>query len=127
MAEMPTLTNPNDLSIVTGVAPAIHGVIGNYYVENHCGAIQLCNLLVWLDTPHDLSGDTATEKSYQRLPAATARTSRTASATPFCHGGPWPGSTQVACTASSLASDASAISGSSVNGAGRGPRSPVST
>lgn len=29
-AEMPSLTNPNNLSIVTGVSPAIHGIPGNY-------------------------------------------------------------------------------------------------
>ncbi|WP_226366456.1 alkaline phosphatase family protein [Pseudonocardia sp. ICBG162] len=29
-SEMPSLTNPNNLSIVTGVAPALHGVPGNY-------------------------------------------------------------------------------------------------
>lgn len=28
--EVPTLTNPNNISIVTGVSPAIHGVPGNY-------------------------------------------------------------------------------------------------
>lgn len=29
-AEMPSLTNPNNLSIVTGVPPAIHGIPGNH-------------------------------------------------------------------------------------------------
>lgn len=29
-SEMPSLTNPNNISIVTGVSPAIHGVPGNY-------------------------------------------------------------------------------------------------
>jgi phosphonoacetate hydrolase len=31
LSEMPSLTNPNNLSIVTGVAPAVHGIAGNYY------------------------------------------------------------------------------------------------
>ncbi|EER15926.1 conserved hypothetical protein [Perkinsus marinus ATCC 50983] len=30
---MPTLTNPNNMSIVTGVPPAIHGISGNYYFD----------------------------------------------------------------------------------------------
>ncbi|WP_299538832.1 alkaline phosphatase family protein [uncultured Streptomyces sp.] len=29
-SEMPSLTNPNNLSIVTGVSPALHGIPGNY-------------------------------------------------------------------------------------------------
>ncbi|MGW3952092.1 alkaline phosphatase family protein [Streptomyces sp. NPDC004752] len=31
LSEMPSFTNPNNVSIVTGVAPAHHGIIGNYY------------------------------------------------------------------------------------------------
>src|SRR5262249_34691145 len=30
LAHMPTLTNPNNTSIVTGVAPAEHGISGNH-------------------------------------------------------------------------------------------------
>src|SRR3712207_9298589 len=30
-AQMPTLTNPNNVSIVTGGAPAVHGIPGNHY------------------------------------------------------------------------------------------------
>ncbi|MFT2753603.1 alkaline phosphatase family protein [Clavibacter sp. Sh2088] len=29
-SEMPSLTNPNNISIVTGVSPALHGIPGNY-------------------------------------------------------------------------------------------------
>ena len=32
-AAMPTFTNPNNLSIVTGVSPAIHGISGNFYLD----------------------------------------------------------------------------------------------
>jgi phosphonoacetate hydrolase len=32
-AAMPTFTNPNNLSIVTGVSPALHGISGNFYLE----------------------------------------------------------------------------------------------
>jgi phosphonoacetate hydrolase len=32
-AVMPTFTNPNNVSIVTGVAPEVHGIAGNYYLD----------------------------------------------------------------------------------------------
>jgi phosphonoacetate hydrolase len=32
-AAMPTFTNPNNVSIVTGVPPACHGISGNFYLE----------------------------------------------------------------------------------------------
>jgi phosphonoacetate hydrolase len=41
-SEMPSLTNPNNLSIVTGASPAIHGVPGNY-CRLEDGTIQLLN------------------------------------------------------------------------------------
>ena len=31
-AVVPTFTNPNNLSIVTGVPPAIHGISGNFFL-----------------------------------------------------------------------------------------------
>ena len=33
LAAMPTFTNPNNMSIVTGGPPALHGVSGNYYLD----------------------------------------------------------------------------------------------
>ncbi|MFC4562451.1 alkaline phosphatase family protein [Nocardiopsis mangrovi] len=41
-SEMPSLTNPNNLSIVTGVSPALHGVPGNY-CRLEDGALELLN------------------------------------------------------------------------------------
>ncbi|MCP6379419.1 alkaline phosphatase family protein, partial [Klebsiella pneumoniae] len=32
-AVMPTFTNPNNLSIVTGAPPAVHGIAGNYFLD----------------------------------------------------------------------------------------------
>ena len=32
-AAMPTFTNPNNVSIVTGVSPARHGISGNFYLD----------------------------------------------------------------------------------------------
>jgi phosphonoacetate hydrolase len=37
LAAMPTFTNPNNVSIVTGVAPADHGVSGNFYLDRETG------------------------------------------------------------------------------------------
>jgi phosphonoacetate hydrolase len=37
-AAMPTFTNPNNVSIVTGVPPARHGIAGNYCVDRETGS-----------------------------------------------------------------------------------------
>ena len=34
---MPTFTNPNNTSIVTGAPPAVHGISGNYYLDRATG------------------------------------------------------------------------------------------
>jgi phosphonoacetate hydrolase len=39
--QMPSLTNPNNLSIVTGVSPAVHGVPGNHYRDPSGEEVQL--------------------------------------------------------------------------------------
>lgn len=36
-AVVPTFTNPNNASIVTGVPPAVHGISGNYYLDPATG------------------------------------------------------------------------------------------
>jgi len=36
-AAMPTFTNPNNVSIVTGAPPSIHGIAGNYYLDRETG------------------------------------------------------------------------------------------
>ncbi len=36
-AAMPTFTNPNNVSVVTGVPPAVHGISGNYYLDSQTG------------------------------------------------------------------------------------------
>jgi phosphonoacetate hydrolase len=41
-SEMPSLTNPNNLSIVTGTSPALHGVPGNY-CRLEDGTLELLN------------------------------------------------------------------------------------
>jgi phosphonoacetate hydrolase len=36
-AVVPTFTNPNNVSIVTGAPPAVHGISGNYYLDRESG------------------------------------------------------------------------------------------
>ena len=36
-AAVPTFTNPNNVSIVTGAPPSVHGIAGNYYIERETG------------------------------------------------------------------------------------------
>lgn len=37
LAAMPTFTNPNNMSLVTGVPPSVHGVSGNFYLDRASG------------------------------------------------------------------------------------------
>ena len=36
-AAMPTFTNPNNMSIITGAAPAVHGISGNFALDRETG------------------------------------------------------------------------------------------
>jgi phosphonoacetate hydrolase len=36
-AAMPTLTNPNNMSIIAGAPPKVHGISGNYYLDRATG------------------------------------------------------------------------------------------
>jgi phosphonoacetate hydrolase len=42
-AVVPSFTNPNNLSIVTGVPPAVHGICGNYFWDRDAGAEVMMN------------------------------------------------------------------------------------
>jgi phosphonoacetate hydrolase len=42
-AVVPTFTNPNNLSIVTGVPPSRHGISGNYFYDPDAGAEVMMN------------------------------------------------------------------------------------
>ncbi len=42
-AVVPTFTNPNNLSIVTGVPPAVHGICGNYFYDRDAGVEIMMN------------------------------------------------------------------------------------
>ncbi len=40
---MPSFTNPNNLSIVTGRPPSEHGICGNYFIDTDAGAEVMMN------------------------------------------------------------------------------------
>ena len=40
---VPSFTNPNNLSIVTGVPPAVHGICGNYFFDRELGEEVMMN------------------------------------------------------------------------------------
>jgi len=48
---MPSFTNPNNLSIVTGVPPAVHGICGNYLYDTENGVEVMMNDPKWLRAP----------------------------------------------------------------------------
>jgi phosphonoacetate hydrolase len=48
---LPSFTNPNNLSIVTGVAPAMHGISGNYFLDRASGQAVMMNDPQWLRCP----------------------------------------------------------------------------
>ncbi len=50
-AVVPTFTNPNNLSIVTGVPPAVHGICGNYFYDREAGAEVMMNDPRYLRAP----------------------------------------------------------------------------
>jgi phosphonoacetate hydrolase len=48
---VPTFTNPNNLSIVTGVPPSVHGICGNYFYDRESGAEVMMNDPKYLRAP----------------------------------------------------------------------------
>jgi phosphonoacetate hydrolase len=48
---MPAFTNPNNMSIATGVPPAVHGICGNYFLDPDSGEEVLMNDPRWLRAP----------------------------------------------------------------------------
>lgn len=67
---MPSFTNPNNVSIVTGAPPAIHGIAGNFFLDNETGEEKM----VTDDTL--LRGDTILQLMTQRgvrVAAVTAK------------------------------------------------------
>ena len=48
---VPTFTNPNNLSIVTGAPPSVHGICGNYLFDTAGGTEVMMNDPKWLRAP----------------------------------------------------------------------------
>ena len=48
---VPSFTNPNNLSIVTGAPPSVHGICGNYLYDTASGAEVMMNDPKWLRAP----------------------------------------------------------------------------
>jgi phosphonoacetate hydrolase len=48
---VPSFTNPNNLSIVTGASPAVHGICGNYLYDPESGVEVMMNDPKWLRAP----------------------------------------------------------------------------
>jgi len=48
---IPSFTNPNNLSIVTGAPPSVHGICGNYLFDAESGCEVMMNDPKWLRAP----------------------------------------------------------------------------
>jgi phosphonoacetate hydrolase len=48
---VPSFTNPNNLSIVTGVPPSVHGICGNFLYDVESGTEVMMNDPKWLRAP----------------------------------------------------------------------------
>ena len=55
-AVVPSFTNPNNVSIVTGVPPAVHGICGNYFYDRETGEEVMMNDPKYLRTGTILAG-----------------------------------------------------------------------
>ena len=67
---VPSFTNPNNLSIVTGVPPAVHGICGNYLYDAASGTEVMMNDPKWLRAPTLLA---ALAAAGQRVAVVTAK------------------------------------------------------
>jgi phosphonoacetate hydrolase len=67
---IPSFTNPNNLSIVTGVPPSVHGICGNYLFDVASGTEVMMNDPKWLRAPTILA---ALANAGQSLAVITAK------------------------------------------------------
>jgi phosphonoacetate hydrolase len=51
LSVIPSFTNPNNLSIVTGSPPSVHGICGNYLIDPATGKETMMNDPKWLQAP----------------------------------------------------------------------------
>ncbi|KAJ5094275.1 hypothetical protein N7456_010136 [Penicillium angulare] len=57
---MPSFTNPNNVSIITGVPPSIHGIAGNFFLDRESGETKM------ITDDSLLRGSTLLEQIFQR-------------------------------------------------------------
>lgn len=69
-AAMPTFTNPNNASIVTGVPPAVHGIGGNFFLDRETGKETMMNSGEYLRAPTILS---RARRAGRRVAVVTAK------------------------------------------------------
>src|SRR5215217_4739057 len=69
-AAMPSFTNPNNLSIVTGAPPAVHGISGNFALDRDSGAE------IMMTDPEMVRGDTILARMSQAGIAVAAITAK---------------------------------------------------
>jgi len=60
---VPSFTNPNNLSIVTGAPPSVHGICGNYLFDTASGTEVMMNDPKWLRAPTLLAALSGAGKS----------------------------------------------------------------
>jgi phosphonoacetate hydrolase len=70
LSAMPSFTNPNNLSIVTGRPPAVHGICGNYLIDPDSGREVMMNDPKWLRAPTIFA---AFQKEGARVAVVTAK------------------------------------------------------
>src|ERR1041384_8495587 len=51
LSAMPSFTNPNNMSIITGRPPAVHGIAGNYFYDRAVGKEVMMNDARFLRAP----------------------------------------------------------------------------
>jgi len=67
---VPSFTNPNNLSIVTGVPPSVHGICGNFLFDVESGTEVMMNDPKWLRAPTILA---ALSAAGQKCAVVTAK------------------------------------------------------
>src|SRR5471032_3154319 len=69
-AVVPTFTNPNNLSIVTGAPPSVHGICGNYFYDREADAEVMMNDPKYMRAPTVLA---AFARAGARVAVVTAK------------------------------------------------------
>ena len=67
---VPSFTNPNNLSIVTGAPPSVHGICGNYLFDAASGTEVMMNDPKWLRAPSILA---ALSEAGRKVAVVTAK------------------------------------------------------